>query len=388
MMVEETVVVKLEIKTAALAKRLEHIIQATEGFCVQTSGDSEISDLLIYELEMNKDEEFHYIESLFRSGRAAGVFLIGESSNQEVLLQALRSGASEFLSQPLREDEVIQALKRFQEKRTTRLSKPAGRVVTVFGSKGGVGTSTIAVNLATCLAESQKGAGIALVDMNMLTGEIPIFLEINPGYHWGEIAQNSARLDATYLMNVMYRYDSNLHVLASPGTPGHLTVSPDIVERVFQLLRRSFRFVVVDGGTALEQLSTRALQMADQVFLVAILSLPCLANANKILSSFSYWGYPPQERIKIIINRYLKSSEISLEEAESTLQRRVFWTIPNDYRTTMGAVNQGKPLNVVAPRAAITGSFEKLGTTLAAGECHAEKNECGLFKKWFAAKGK
>lgn len=389
-MPEQTTLVKLEVTTPGARKSLEHIIKGMGSFEIQRAADSKPTDLHIYELGPNQDQDFQYIESLLASGQAAGVFLTSEQANQELLLRALRSGVSEFFNQPVREDEVARALERFQEKRASRTLQPAGKIITVLGSKGGVGTSTIAVNLATALSENRDAGSIALVDMNMVTGEIPLFLEINTGhgYHWGEIAKNISRVDATYLMNIMHRYDANLYVLASPGSPNHLTVSPEIVERVFHLLRRNFRFIVVDGGVSLDRVSSKVLQMSDQVFLVVTLALPYLANANKIINNFSYWGYPPKERTKVIINRYLKGSDITLQEAENTLQRKIFWTFPNDFGTTMAAINQGRPLQVFAPKAAITESFEKLSGLLAASEGQSKNNGGGILRRLFPVKGK
>ena len=121
--------------------------------------------------------------------------------------------------------------------------------------------------------------------------------------------------------------------------------------------------------------------MADTVLLVSILSLPCLANTNKLLKSFHDLGYPAKERIKVIINRYLKNPEISLEDAEAGIKHKIFRTIANDYRTTISAINQGKPLPKVAPKATITKNVRELAEALVAVDGKQEKKGWSLFRR-------
>ncbi len=292
-MPDEITQIRLELRNPDTRKTLEHIIRGMEGMTIQLSTGSTRPDILIYELGDDPNHDFSHIESVLFSQEAGDVILTSDTSDRDALLRALRSGASEFLAQPLQEEEVRQALRRYKEKKKQLGSpQPLGSIIEVIGSKGGVGTTTIAVNLATCLSRRPEASPVALVDMNMITGEVPLFLELEAGQHWGEIAKNISRVDVTYLMNIMTNYDANLYVLASPGTPGHPTVAPEIVERVFVLLRKAFRFVIVDAGVSLAGPSRSLLQMASNVLLVSTLSLPCLANTNKILSSFNYWGYP------------------------------------------------------------------------------------------------
>ena len=114
--------------------------------------------------------------------------------------------------------------------------------------------------------------------------------------------------------------------------------------------------------------------------LISIMSLPCLSNTNKLLESFRTLGYPRSEKIKIVVNRYEKNSEISLKDAEESVHSDIFWTLPNSYKTTMAAINQGKPLSDVAPNSSITRSLKKLADTLMGDEEEAEKRSWWPFR--------
>jgi pilus assembly protein CpaE len=142
-----------------------------------------------------------------------------------------------------------------------------------------------------------------------------------------------------------------------------------------------FDFVVIDGGQSLDETSLRILQMSNTVLLVSTLSLPCLTNTNKLLKSFDALGYPSRERTRVIINRYLAKSKISLKDAESSIKKKIFWTIPNDYRTTMSAINQGKPFCQSASKAAITKSMRGLAEALMKGKEKKKKGGWRFLKR-------
>jgi pilus assembly protein CpaE len=292
-------------------------------------------------------------------------------------MQAIRTGAKEFLSQPLVDEDVKQALLRCKARRNGASHKEpvkVGEIINVIGSKGGVGTTTIAVNLAVSMVQRKDVSSVALVDLNLLFGEIPLFLEMKPKYHWGEIARQVYRLDSDFLMNILSKHSSGVHVLPSPAYYHYDQEEiPNIIERVLQLARSMFDVVIVDGGHSLGRITSKTLEMSDRVLLISIMSLPCLSNTNKLLESFRTLGYPRREKIKIVVNRYEKNSEISLKDAEESVHSDIFWTLPNSYKTTMAAINQGKPLAVVAPNSSITKSLKKLADTLMGDEDGAEE---------------
>jgi Flp pilus assembly protein, ATPase CpaE len=191
--------VRIDTKDQSLKKKFEYIVSSTGGFEIQPDEDKQPSDLLIFELGTDTDHDFHVLESLLQAGAVDDIFLTSEKSDQSLLLQSMRIGAKEFFPQPIKDDDVKQALKRFREGADSGKRIKLGKLINIMGSKGGVGTTTIAVNLAVSLAEVNANKSVALVDMNMATGEIPLFLDIKPGYHWGEISKNITRLDSTFI---------------------------------------------------------------------------------------------------------------------------------------------------------------------------------------------
>ena len=371
-MSNNTIQIKIEVKKPGLRKKLDEIICSVEGMHVQMSHDTRRADLLIFELGIDIDKEFQHIQSLLNSDAAAEVFLISENSDPAVLMQAIKTGAKEFFTLPLKEEEVKQALKELKKKikRANRRNSPKiGQIITVVGSKGGIGTTTVAVNLAVNLAQKKSVQSVALIDMNMMFGEIPLFLEIKPGYHWGEIVKNISRLDSTFLMNTLSKHSSGIHILPSPGSlNGSASVAPEMMGHLAGFMQKLFDFVIIDAGQSANEITLKVLEMSDNILLMSLLSLPCISNTNKLLQSISDLGFLPEERIRIVINRYLTKSEISLQDAEESIHKKIFWTIPNDYDTTMSAINNGKPLSEIAAKAQITRNLNDLADTFAPKE--------------------
>jgi pilus assembly protein CpaE len=369
-MADNPILVRVEVKQPQVKEELEEVILSMQEFQLQPSGAPSPCDVLILEIGEDPSKEFSLIHNIQDSGVVREIFLTSPRLDPTLLLQALRAGAKEFFSQPIKQDEVKAALLKFKERREkTKFDgekKKKGIIIDVIGSKGGVGNTTLAVNLATSLSESGKSPLVALIDMNLLFGEIPIFLNIESSFNWGEVARNITRLDSTYLMSILYKHSSGVYVLPSPtGLDGVNVATPEIIEMLLGVMRNVFDYIVIDGGQAIDDISLKILEMSETVFLVAILSLPCLTNVKRLLWIFQKLGYPQKDIIKIIINRHQdKKSVISLKEAEEGVNQKIYWFVPNDYPTTMSAINQGKTLSSVAPGADVSKNLRSLASQL------------------------
>lgn len=378
--------VKLELKNHKANDDLIKIIRAIGGFDIILSGDNRKSDLLIYELSKDLEKDFALIQSFLIENHMCEVFLTCEDPEPKILMKAIRIGVHEFFSQPIESEEVMQALELFKTRRNESIPTVAsknGQIITTFGSKGGVGTTTVAVNLAVSIAQKDNRKSVALIDMNTLFGEIPLFLEVSPKFHWGEITKHIDRLDNTFLTNVMTRHDTGLYILPSPAyLNGHIRPTPDTISQILDLMKGMFDYVIIDGGQSTDDTILRVVELSDTLLLITILSLPCLANSNKLIKSFVELGYLRKEQIKVVVNRYLKKSEISLKDAKAGIGEDLSWIIPNDYRTTMSAINQGKPLPKIAPKAPITQNFKNLANVFFHPDSGREKKKkFRLFKR-------
>jgi pilus assembly protein CpaE len=364
-MPEGEIFVRLQTKNEKIREELKEVILSVEGFHPQ-NGTPLPCDLLILEIGDDPKKEFQDISSLHTSGAVKEVFLTSSHTEPDLLIQALRAGAKEFFPQPLNKEEVRDAFLKLKARRENAIaSRPKGKIIDVIGSKGGVGTTTIAVNLAASLQELKTAPSVALIDMNLLFGEIPIFLNVEPIFNWGEVARDISRVDSTYLKSSLSKHPSGIYVLCSPPSlDGVRMAAPLVIEELLSLMQRTFDFIVIDSGQSLDDISLKILEKSAMLLLVSILSLPGLINIKKLQNTFRNLGYPRDENIRIIINRYQKKSAISLKEAEQSIDKNIFWLIPNDYSTTMSAINQGIALNAVSHKAKITENFREFATVI------------------------
>ena len=205
-MSEEKISVKLELKDTKLKSQFENILRKIGGFNIQGPTSTVRADLLIFELGDQTEKEFLYVQDLVNSGDVGEVFFVSNNSDPMVLRRAIRIGAREFFNVPVENQEIKHALEGFKgrlEKAEKGETFKDGKIINVIGSKGGVGTTTVAVNLAVSMAEKKDIESVALIDMNLLFGEIPLFLDIDPKYNWSEITKNISRLDSTFLKNIL-----------------------------------------------------------------------------------------------------------------------------------------------------------------------------------------
>jgi pilus assembly protein CpaE len=374
----------VEIKTrdAELKGELKRLVLVAGGLRILESGNKERSDLLIFELSEKFEDECKQLQSLLGINGIGEVFLTSKSKNADLLLKALKTGAKAFFPQPLDRIEVSEALASFKKRikqSTMNGYSSQGQIIHVMGAKGGVGTTTVAVNLALILAGKTGAGSVALMDMNRVFGEVPLFLALKPAYDWGRITENIKRLDATFLMNVLTKHPSGVHILPSPSyLNGHPPATSEIMESLLELMQKTFDYVIVDGGQSLDGPSLKVMEMSQQVLLITLLSLPCLSNTNKLLRSLGSLGVVPKDRVKIVINRFLKKSDISLDEAKKSIKIEISWLIPNDYKTTMSAINKGKALCNISPKAPITRNLTELAESLLAGRtANPDRNKKG-----------
>jgi pilus assembly protein CpaE len=324
------------------------------------------------------------------------VLVVSSSNDGNLILQALRAGAKEFLTQPLQIEDLLAALGRIGERRFGRgENRPRGsQVLAVAGAIGGVGTTSLAINLGALLARDPQNS-VALVDLDLCLGDADVFLDTIPDYTLVDVAQNVTRLDFALLKRSLTKHSSGLYLLPRPVQLEDVSlITPDDLQRVIGLLKATFTHLVLDLSKGYTALDLIALESASQILLMTQLDLPCLRNVVRLMMSLGNMNNLA-DKVKIVVNRVgLDSGQITLKKAEETIGKKIFWQLPNDYRTMIEARNNGVPLMESAPKAAITQSLIGLTKAIAGDEEPAlveaggKKGFGGLFKLWPSKSGK
>ncbi len=341
-------------------------------------------------MDADPNKALQLIHNLRESAPECSILVVSSSTDGQLILKAMRAGAKEFLTQPVGIEELLLALERIG---THRVGGGRGRsrkcrMVAVAGATGGVGSTSLAVNLGCVLAANESNS-VALVDLDLSLGDADVFLDTIPDYTIVDVVQNISRLDFQLLKRSMTKHTSGLYLLPRPVQLQDISlVTPDDLQRVFGLLKATFSHVIIDLSKAYNRVDMAALQASNQVLLVTQLDLPCLRNVVRLMMSFDAVD-GLKDKVQIVVNRIgLDNGHISLKKAKETIGRDIFWRLPNDYRVMVEMRNNGVPLVEQAPRAAITQAIVALAEELSGaprGEEDASPDSKG---RWLAFWGK
>jgi pilus assembly protein CpaE len=324
-------------------------------------------DVGIIAIDHDVDKSLDLVAKVGETSPECSILVVSASTDGKVILRAMRAGAKEFLNQPLRIHDLLEALERIGERRFGKGETKArgSSVIAVAGSTGGVGTTSLAVNLGAALAQDAKNT-VALVDLDLCLGDADVFLDTIPDYTLVDVAQNVARLDFTLLKRSLTKHSSGLFLLPRPVQMEDMSlISPDDLQRVFGLMKATFTHLVLDLSKSYGPLDLVALESANHVLLVTQLDLPSLRNVVRLMMSFGNMK-GVADKVKIVVNRVgLDMGSISLKKAQDTIGREIFWQLPNDYRTMVEVRNNGVPLVEQAPKAAVTQAIVNLCNALA-----------------------
>jgi pilus assembly protein CpaE len=354
-------------------------------------------DVGVVGLDADPEKALDLVTRLRSEVPNCAMLVVSRSTDGQLILRAMRAGAKEFLNLPLGVEELLDALNRIVEQSFGSSSSRSRttKVTAVAGATGGVGTTSIAVNLG-CLLAAQSNASVCLVDLDLALGDADVFLDAIPEYTLADVTHNVARLDITLLKRSLTKHSTGLYLLPRPvQLQDAAVITPESLQRVIALLKASFSHLILDLSKAYSAIDQTALNLADDVLLVTQLDLPCLRNVVRLLMSFDEFD-GMKEKVKVVVNRVgLESGQIGLKKARETIGRNIYAQLPNDYRVMSEVRNNGVPLIEQAPKAPITQAFRQLTQQLQetpvtdpGSEAAGGGNSSSWLKFWPPAKAK
>jgi pilus assembly protein CpaE len=313
--------------------------------------------------ETRTPQDFEALERLATSHPEIDYLLVSHAAEPDMLLRAMRAGVREVLQAPASPAAVAEALRRQVRKRPVSDAPPPkarGELIAVVSCKGGSGATFVAANLAHLLTQGGRRR-VALIDLNLQFGDAALFVSDGRGIsNVADVARNIERLDAALLRSSMSEVTPGLWVLAAPDDPSQgVEVTPDHVRRILELAREMHDHVVIDTGRALSPVTLQALDMADGIYPVLQLTLPFIRDGKRLRDVFQSLDYP-QEKVHWIVNRHQKDSEFKIEDLQKALGLREVITLPNHYEAVASSVNQGVPVDTVAPGSSISRALRDL----------------------------
>lgn len=322
-------------------------------------------DIGIVAIDQNPEKALQLVTQLHESSPECSIIVISSSTDGALILRAMRAGVKEFLPQPVRFEDLVGALERISDHRFGRGDNKSRscNVIAVCGATGGVGTTSLAVNLGCTLAANPRNS-VALIDIDLCLGDADVFLDTIPDYTLVDVAQNVTRLDFTLLKRSLTKHASGLYLLPRPVQLEDVQlISAEDLRRVIGLMKATFTHLIIDCSKGYTEIDMVALEAANHVLLVTQLDLPCLRNVVRLMMSFGQME-SIKDKIKIVVNRVGLDNKIGLKKAQETIGREIFAQVPNDYRVMVEVRNNGIPLTEQAPKAPITQSIAALADLL------------------------
>ena len=298
---------------------------------------------------------------------APGVYAIlsDQKVSSDFLLQCMRTGASDFLLQPLKRAEFSEAMARFEQHlaRVNQQERQLGKMYTFVGVKGGVGTTTAAINFAAVSAKIGKST--VLVDLDLESGDIPSYLGLRHQYSIVDAVDNLDRLDQSMLEGLTVRDALGFSVLCAPEEAEKSRfVNDQHIRDISMMLMDRYEVVIIDGSRGLDPLVMSCLEQSNSIFMILTQEFPALRAAQHAMNVMVRTGFG-QDAIKLVINRYMKKNSMgaSMEQVQQTLGVKPFFGIPNEYEDAMRAVHDARPV-VMKSGSELSGAYRSFAKKL------------------------
>jgi pilus assembly protein CpaE len=300
-------------------------------------------DVVLVDLDSDLEYALELVQTIC-SQELAHAMVYSAKADPGLLVRCMRAGARELLTLPFSCGEMAEALYRASALLSANRPAPkaAGKLLVFLGAKGGSGVTTLACNFAVSLAQEHKKRTV-LIDLNLPLGDVAISLGIKAEHSIASAFQNISRLDSHLLSTMLAHHDSGLSVLAAPSELALTYVSVEAIDKLLEVARQDFDYVVVDAGSRLDLQRKHLFDDSATIYLVTQAGIPELRNSHRLLSQLTAVDSP---KVEVVLNRYdARSVDIDEEHVAKALNRPANWKIPNNYAAVRRMQNTAAPLS-------------------------------------------
>jgi pilus assembly protein CpaE len=361
--------------------------EATNTEMAMSQITDKVPDMVLVEIGKGLEDHVSFIERMRGIVPRTSFYAFGSDLDSDTVIRAVNAGAKYFIKEPFNLSMIGNLIQRSWSERQQGLDEKStdGKVLTVFSNKGGLGKTTVATNLAVSLALTCRKS-VALVDLDLQFGDVSIFLDLHPSFTITDLVTRIKELDSELIYSSLIRHETGVHALTEPRMAEESDlITPDHINKIINMMKGLFDFVVVDTTHSFDDVIIEALEISDSILLISVLDLPTIRNTQRCLEIFSRLNFP-EEKIKIIVNRFMSEEEVDPGRFESALKFPVYWKIPNDYSTVINAINGGVPIHRLAPSSAIARNFNELAWSLSGSADGKRSNQRSghIIKKVFS----
>ncbi|MCX7708852.1 MAG: response regulator [Clostridia bacterium] len=389
--VDDTEETRNNIKTLlSFEKKIEVIGEAENGEEAIFITKEARPDIVLMDINMPVMDGIRATEEITMNVPETTVIIMSVQGEQEYLRKAMSAGAREFLNKPFSGEDLVRTLVKTYEteyKRREHSSLPKiteevkSKVITVFSTKGGVGKTTIASNLAVSLARMTKKK-VALVDLDLQFGDVAIMLNVSVKNTISDLIKEINQLDEELMDDYLVTHFSGVRVLPAPIKPEYAEyITSSHVEKIIKTLKESYHYVIIDTSASFHETVLTSLDMSDRIMLVSTLDLPTIKNVKSGLDVMESLHYS-KEKISIILNKASEQFGIKYKDFENTLKHNIWAYVPEDSQTVITSANKGFPFVMTRTETKVAKAIIGMATEITAEKAVVEK-EKSAFKKIF-----
>ena len=310
---------------------------------------AEAPDLILLDVMLPKLDGYQVAAKIrAEEGPSTHVPIIMLTAEREVeqKVRGLRAGADDYLIKPFHPAELMARIKsllaRFAPRDALVGRPPLGRVLALYGAKGGVGTTTIAINAAIAL-HRELGRKVCLIDGNLQFGDHRVFLDLGLDRKSIVDIVTAPTIDQDLIRQVLVKHDSGIDLLLAPPSPETAElVTPEHLPSIIDQLRGLYDYILIDIDKRLDDVNLGVLEASETMFVVMTADLSCLKNVRLVLETIGHLGYEAA-KIQLVLNRSNAFTGINVKNAEGALKRTIDHQIVNEYRGAISALNTGAP---------------------------------------------
>jgi pilus assembly protein CpaE len=338
-----------------------HLVVSIDSCIEVVSTDEAKPNVILFVMPNDPDRPVAVLQNLRRASNAS-VVAVGSARDPQQILRLVRLGADDYLDV---EGELERDLGEFLKRFCAIDDRPTdiGKIVTVMSPSGGSGCSFLAANLAIALAKTH--GKVALCDMDLRRGDLASYLNIKPRHTINDLCRSLNRLDQGMFAQSLHAHDSGVQLLAAPDALADIQpISAEAAERIMKMSRSQFPFTIVDLEDFFHREQLQVLQMSDVALMVLRLDFTSLRNARRTLEYMKNIGVD-QSKIQIVVNKYGRSKELPVSEAEEALGVKFQYFVPDDPKTAVLSLNRGTPAMIYAPKTKLSYAIGDIATALA-----------------------
>jgi len=333
-------------------------------------------DICIVDFDRDRRKAALAAEDIHSAAPDTAIFAVSSDAQPDLIIQAMRSGCSEYLLKPIGREQLLNAVARVGGRRKERTQPFRAQVLAFMGAKGGCGVTSLVTQLGALFSGSLSKKTLIL-DLHSDFGDAGLYLGLtNHRYHFFELVENNDRLDSELLQSFLARHSSGLELIPAPeGNDQPRRILPGAVAQTLDFLRGRYDYILVDMPPGLSDANLEMIRHCDHLHMVTVAEVSALRNVVRHLDYLTRKEIP-RERFRVILNRHQKRSLIAESEIVKAISQKIYWKVPNQYAHVVKAINGGDPVAQLSS-SEVTKNLRELATILGAKSVAPEKKKEG-----------